>query len=119
MQELVVMVTHGPESPEMATTPFVMAATAIAMNVEVLVGLQASGVFLGMKGTTEHVAAPGFPPLKDLLKTYVESGGKIYVCGPCAGSRAIPQQDLTEGASIVGAATFVTECLSATNVLVY
>jgi predicted peroxiredoxin len=43
----------------------------------------------------------------------------MYVCGPCAGSRMIAQQDLVQGATIVGAATFVAECVAATNVLVY
>ena len=46
-------------------------------------------------------------------------GGKLYVCGPCVGSRTIAQQDMVAGAPIVGAATFVAECVSATNVLVY
>lgn len=55
----------------------------------------------------------------DLLRTYTESGGKMYVCGPCVGSRMIAQQDIAPGATIVGAATFIAECMAATNVLVY
>jgi predicted peroxiredoxin len=113
------MVTHGPENCELATIPFVMAVTAQASDVEVLMGFQGNGVMLTLKGMAERVAASGFPPLKDLLKTYIEAGGKLYVCGPCVGSRMITQQDLVQGATIVGAATFVAECVAATNVLVY
>jgi predicted peroxiredoxin len=118
-KKLVLMVTHGPENPELATIPLVMAVTAQASDVDVLMGFQGNGVMLTVKGMADHVAAAGFPPLKDLLKTYSESGGKLYVCGPCVGSRKIAQQDLVEGATIVGAATFVAECVAATNVLVY
>lgn len=118
-KQLVMMVTNGPENPELATIPFVMAVTAQASDVDVLMGFQGNGVMLTVKGMADHVAASGFPPLKDLLKTYIEAGGKIYVCGPCVGSRKIAQQDMVEGATIVGAATFVAECVAATNVLVY
>ncbi len=119
-KRLVFMVTNGPENPELATIPFVMAVTAQASDVEVLMGFQGNGVMLTVKGMTDHVAASGFPPLKDLLKTYTEAGGKLYVCGPCVGSRKIAQQDMVEGATIVGAATVVAECVApATNVLVY
>jgi predicted peroxiredoxin len=118
-KKLVLMVTQGPENPELATIPFVMAVTAQASDVDVLMGFQGNGVMLAIKGMVDHVAAAGFPPLKDLLKTYIESGGKLYVCGPCVGSRKIAQQDMVESATIVGAATFVAECVAATNVLVY
>ena len=118
-QKLVFMVTHGPEDPELATIPFVMATTALASDIDVLMGFQGNGVDLAQKGGAEKVAAPGFPALKDLVKGYAEAGGKMYVCGPCLASRKITPQDLVEGASVVGAATFVAECAAATNVLVY
>ncbi|MDD5249577.1 MAG: DsrE family protein [Rhodocyclaceae bacterium] len=118
-KKLVLMVTHGPENAELSTIPFVMATTALASDVEVLMGFQGNGVMLTIKGMADHVAASGFPPLKDLLKAYLEGGGKMYVCGPCVGSRMIAPHDLVEGATIVGAATFVAECVAATNVLVY
>jgi len=118
-KRLVLMVTHGPENSELSTIPFVMAVTAQASDVDVLMGFQGNGVMLTIKGMADHVAASGFPPLKDLLKTYIDGGGKMYVCGPCVGSRMIAQQDMVQGATIVGAATFVAECVAATNVLVY
>ena len=53
------------------------------------------------------------------MDTYMEAGGKLYVCGPCVESRKIAKEHMVEGATIVGAATFIAECMSATNVLVY
>ncbi len=118
-QKLVFLVTHGPDDPELATVPFVMATTALALDKDVLMGFQGNGAYLMMKGMTDHIAGPGFPPLTDLVKTFVEGGGKMYVCGPCAQARKITEEDLIEGASVAGAATFVSECVAATNVLVY
>lgn len=118
-KKLVFMVTHGPEAPELATIPFVMANTALASDVDVVMGFQANGAFLVMKGVADRIAAHGFPPLKDLVAAFVEAGGRMYVCSPCAGSRMITGEDLIEGAEFAGAATFVAECVAATNVLVY
>ncbi len=118
-QKLVFLVTHGPEDPELATVPFVMATTALALDKDVIMGFQGNGAFLVKKGMADHVAASGFPALAELMQTYVEGGGKMYVCGPCAQAREITQEDLIDGAGVAGAATFVAECIAATNVLVY
>jgi predicted peroxiredoxin len=118
--KLILMCTHGPEDPERATIPFVMATAAQASDVEVLLGFQANGVMLIRKGCAEHVFAAGFPPMKELLDIYVENGGKLFVCGPCVKSRQInPEEEFIPGATVVNAATFVKECTEATNVLVY
>jgi predicted peroxiredoxin len=119
-EKLVIMVTHGPESPERATIPFVMATAAQASDVEVVISFQADGVLLVKKGVAEEVCAPAFPPLKTLLDAYIEAGGKLLACGPCIKSRNInPETDFVEGAKVVNAGTFVKECTEATNVLNY
>jgi predicted peroxiredoxin len=119
-EKLILMCTHGPEDPERATIPFVMATTAQASDVDVVLGFQVNGVMLIMKGIAEHVAAAGFPPLKELLDIYLENGGKLLVCGPCVKSRQIePEKEFIQGAIVVNAATFVKECSEATNVMVY
>ncbi len=118
-EKLVIMCTHGPEDPERATIPFVLATTAQASDVEIVMGFQATGVLVVTKGAVEHICAPGFPPLAQLLDAYVEAGGVLYVCGPCLNARQYKAGDLIEGASIVNAASFVKLFTEATNVLVY
>ena len=118
-KKLFIMVTNGPENPEMATIPFVMATAAQAGDIEVVMGFQGNGSMLTVKCMSDHVYANGFPKLSELIDTYIEAGGKMYVCGPCVGSRQINEEELIEGATIVGAATFVSESLSATQSLIY
>ena len=119
-EKLVFMVTHGPEDPELATIPFVMAAAALASDVQVVMGFQGAGVELVHKGVAEGIAAPAFPPLGKLLNDVRELGGLLLVCSPCIKSRAIAApDDLVEGAEVVAAARFVAEVTSATNSLVY
>ncbi len=119
-EKMVIMVTHGPADPELATIPFVMATAAQASDVEVVMGFQADGVWLVKKGVAEEICAPAFPPLKTLLEAYLEAGGSLLACGPCVKSREInPETDFIEGAKVVNAATFVKECTEAVSSLVY
>jgi predicted peroxiredoxin len=119
-EKLVFMVTHGPAEPELATIPFVMAAAALASDVEVVMGFQGDGVELVRKGGAETVNAPEFPPLAKLLEDVRELGGTLLLCSPCLKSRGIAVPgDLVDGAEVVAAARFIAEITSATNSLVY
>jgi predicted peroxiredoxin len=118
-EKLVIMATHGPENPERATIPFVMACAALASDVEVVMGFQADAVCLVHAGEAATVQAPEFPPLAKLLADFTELGGKALVCGPCVKSRGITPESLIDGAEVVAAARFVAEITSATNCLTY
>jgi predicted peroxiredoxin len=117
-EKLVIMATHGPDDPERATIPFVMACAALASDVEVVMGFQADGVRLVPQSEAETVQAPDFPPLTKLLADFRELGGTLLVCAPCVKSRGITES-LVPGAEIVAAARFVAEVTSATSSLVY
>lgn len=119
-EKLVFMVMHGPDDPEPATIPFVMAVAAMASDVDVVIGLQGSGVELAVRGRADKVEARGFPPLAKLLADYRDLGGKLLVCGPCVNAREIDAAtQFVDNAEVVAAGRFVAEITSATNALVY
>jgi uncharacterized protein involved in oxidation of intracellular sulfur len=89
------------------------------MDVEAVVALQGDAVWLGMKGTADHVFAGGLPPLKALLEGFLELGGRLLVCSPCIQHRHIAPEDLVEGGKVVAAAALTSEILSAKAVLNY
>jgi predicted peroxiredoxin len=118
-EKIVYIVTHGAEDPERASFPFMLATAAQAMEVEAVVALQGTSVFLAKKGFLDHVSAAGLPPLKDLVTRFVNEGGKLLVCVPCIRERKIEETDLIEGASPTAAAALTQEILSANATLVY
>jgi uncharacterized protein len=118
-EKLVIMVTHGPSEPELASLPFALAGAAIASDVEVVMGFQADGCLLVKKGGADEVVAPGFTPLGELLPTLLEFGAKMLVCAPCLSSHDLEEEDFVEGTEVVAAARFVAEITSATNCLTY
>ena len=117
--KLVIIATHAEESPDKATIPFVMGSAALAMDADVSIILQVTGVYLALKGYADHVHAAGFPPLMELQETFFEAGGKLMVCSPCIQARKIKPEDLVPEAEVIAGASLVSEALSATNVVSY
>lgn len=118
-EKIVLIVTHAGEDAERATLPFVLATASQVMEVEPVIVLQGTGVMLALKGYAEHVHAGALPPLKSLLDTFLEEGGKILVCGPCIKERKIEESDLIEGAAVTAAGNLVQELISANSTVVY
>jgi len=117
--KLVIIVTHGPDEPELATLPFVMAAGALVSEIEVVMAFQAEGVRLITKGGADGVHADSFPPLTELIDTIPAIGGLLMPCSPCLESRGIKEADMLDGVEVIGAARLVSEITSASATLNY
>lgn len=102
-----VSLTCAQENADKATVAFVVANAAAASDKETLVFLSTEGVRLAVNGATDKIHEAGFAPLADLMKSFVDAGGKIYVCSPCFKKRELDESNLISGATIVGGAKLV------------
>jgi predicted peroxiredoxin len=118
-EKIVLVATHAGEDPERATFPLLMANAAQSMDVEAVVVLQGTGVYLAKQGYAEHVLAPGLTPLKTLIDSFVANSGKTLVCMPCIEDRKISQADLIQGTELIKAGRLVVEMTSAQSTVVY
>lgn len=118
-EKIVYISTHGAEDPERASLPFVLANAALVMEVEAVVALQGASVFLAKKGMLEHVHSSGFPPLKELVESFLELGGRLLVCVPCIQERKIELEDLIDKAAPTAGGALTEEFLTANATLVY
>jgi predicted peroxiredoxin len=117
--KLVIINTIGPENHEKATLPFVLATVTQSLDVDVVMFLQSSAVILAKDGEAEKVFAEGFLPLKEMLDTFLDGGGKLNLCSPCLKSRNIAVEELIKGAEIVAAGSMADEVMSANQVVTY
>lgn len=86
-----VILTSGPEDGgKRATLALAAACTAQALDLNTIVFLVADGVHWGYDGHAEGVHAPGFPALADLMESFFESGGQVFVCSACDAACALP-----------------------------
>lgn len=119
-EKMFYMCTCGKDRSELAHAPFVLANAALAMDIEATIVLQGDGVHLATEGYAESMPpGGGFPPLKELLVTFLELGGTMWVCGPCIESRDIAESDLIDGAEITAAGSVNLEAIAADAVMVF
>src|SRR5579864_9228799 len=106
-RQMLVNATHGKEDAERAILPFIVGNIAASAEQETVVLLTIEGVRLATKGYAEDISKEGFPPLCEVLQSFVANGGQIWACGTCAKPRGITESDLITGAKIVSAAQVV------------
>ena len=107
MSGIVINLTQGANDVDRASVAMVVAGASIASAQDTTVFLSAEGARLAARGYAEDLHEEGFAPLADLISSYVAAGGTFLVCSPCAKKRGIGDDDLIEGAKIVGGATLV------------
>ena len=101
-KKLVVVVTNG-FNDERASVAWSIANGGIASGFKVTMFLVSSGVdWVRRKAADVARLNPLDPPVKDMIQTVMDNGGKIMVCPPCAGVRGYSQDDLIDGVTLAG-----------------
>ncbi len=102
-----VSLTRAKDDTDKATVGFVVANAALGCEQETMVFLSTEGVRLAVEGYADDIHEDGFAPLKELIDSFVDSGGTILVCSPCLKKRGLDESKLITGATIVGGAKLV------------
>ena len=99
--------TSGVNTPQRLYSPFILAQTAKAMDVEPTIYFLGEGITVVRKGEAENIKMGTFPTLKEVMDQTVKMGISMLVCQQSMqvfGQNLTPA-DFVEGAKIVGAAT--------------
>ncbi len=119
-EKILYMCTCSEERSEIAHIPFVLANAALAMDIEAKIILQGDGVNIAKKGYVDTMPpGGGFPPMKELLESFLELGGIIWVCGPCIKDRNIEESDLIEKSEITAAGSVNLAAIESDAVFVF
>ena len=105
--KFLVSLTNAKNDPDKATVGFVVANAAVASGQDTVIFLNVEGAYLASKGYADDIHEEGFAPLKQLMDQFIEAGGTLWVCSPCYKKRNLNEEDLIEGATIVGGAKVV------------
>lgn len=102
-----VNLTRSTDDPDRATVAMVVANAAVASGKQTMVFLSSEGARLAARGTAKQINEEGFQPMSTLLENFLAAGGTLWVCSPCFKKRGYTENDLIEGATIVGGAKLV------------
>ncbi|GAH83014.1 unnamed protein product [marine sediment metagenome] len=106
-KKLLYVQTSGVNTPQRLYSPFILAQTALAMDVEPTIYFLGEGVTVVKKGEAEKIKIGNFPSLKDVIDETLRQGIKLLICQQSAqlfGGKLTPD-DFVDGSRVVGAAT--------------
>ncbi|MDM7911693.1 MAG: DsrE family protein, partial [Methanotrichaceae archaeon] len=119
MSKILYVQTSGLDTPERLYAPFILGATARAMNVEASIFFMIKGITVVKKGEAETVKIGSFPSLKEVMDKAMAAGVKMYICEQSTQLLGIPRGDFVPGATIAGAGTLNDLALDADAVMTF
>ncbi len=122
-KKVIYVQTHGTNDPGRAATPFYLASTAAAMDVEVGIYFTMYGPTLLKRGVPEALqiprAAGGGAHLRHFIDQALDLGVKLYVCQPSLDLNGMQSDDLIEGVQMIGGAAFNDLAIEADAVIAF
>ncbi len=109
-QKKLVIVNSRGFDDERSSVAWSIANTAAASDMDVTVFLVAAGVDWVRTGAADVSRLnPLDPTLSDMIGSFLENGGRILVCPPCAKVRGYTEESLVENVTIAGAPAVLEE----------
>ena len=120
-KKIIVIQTHGVETPNRTYSPLFYAMAAAAMEMEVLVWFTMDGTKQLKKGAAEQVELkPGSGgTLKTMLENAMESEVELRVCQQSLELFDMTTDDLIDGVDILGATSIIDLALNADHVMYF
>jgi predicted peroxiredoxin len=106
--KLVIVLSKGIDS-EMSSVGFTLANGAISNGLQAFVFLTSAAVDLVRRGGQELTHVPPLSPLPQLIGDFLDRGGTIWVCPPCAKTRGYEAKDLLDRVVITGGSAMFAE----------
>lgn len=107
MSKLLINLTTAKDNPDKTVVAFVVANAGIAAGQEVVIFLNIEAVHLAIRDYADDITSEGFQPLKELLASFMQNGGKLWVCPPCFNARQLNKDEMIDGATFAGGAPVV------------
>ncbi|MBI3688662.1 MAG: DsrE/DsrF/DrsH-like family protein [Actinobacteria bacterium] len=100
--------THGTTDPGRSATPFFLAATAAAMESEVMIYFTMYGPTLLQRDVVDKIGPKGTvgQPLRYFIEQATGLGVRLLVCQPSLDLNDLAIEDLIDGVDMIGGAAF-------------
>ena len=120
VQKKLVIINSRGFDDERSSVAWSIANTSVSSNMDVTVFLVAAGVDWVRKGAADVARLnPLDPTISDMIGDFIEKGGKILVCPPCAKVRGYDEDSLIDGAILAGAPVMLEEMQQGAGALTF
>jgi predicted peroxiredoxin len=120
-KKILVIQTHGVETPRRTYSPLFYAMAAAAMEMDVMVWFTMDGTNQLKKGEAEKVQLDPTSDvtLKTMLEQAMDTEVKLRVCQQSMALWDMTEDDLIDGVEILGATSIIDLALQADHVMYY
>ena len=101
-KNLVIIISRGLDD-ERSSVAWSVANSGIASGFDVLIFLVSSGIDWVRKGAQGAHLNPMDPSMGDMIANFMNAGGTVQACPPCAKVRGYDQDTMLEGVIVAGA----------------
>lgn len=120
-KKILIIQTHGVDTPTRTYSPLFYAMAAAAMEMEVMVWFTMNGTNQLKKGEAEKVKLDPTSDvtLKTMLEQTLESGVKLRVCQQSMALWNMKKEDLIDDVEILGATSIIDLALNSAHVMYF
>lgn len=97
---VVVNITRGTDDLHSASMGISLASNAIKAGRRAVIFLNVHAPVLAASDLSADLKFADFPPVKEMLASFVANGGELYVCGHCAAICKVAESNLVKGAVV-------------------
>lgn len=118
--QVLIVMTSGPETPQRCATPFFLATLAAVMEQEVRMIFTIDGILLLKEGVPDQLfAREGGKYISEFMQEARDAGVKLYGCTPALELHDMTMDDLVEGVEMAGGAALMQWAAESSVVLTF
>ena len=100
-KRFMIIITHSTDDQDRANSAIALAVSLLSEGADLAIFFTFEGANLAKKGVAETVEGRNFTPVRDLFPMILEEKVPLYLCGACAKTYGIKEEDLVPGVKIV------------------
>ncbi len=108
-KKYVLIITHSTDDQDRANAAVALAVSLLSENADLVIFYIFEGAHLAKKGVAETIEGRNFAPVRDLFPILLEEKVPMYLCGACAKTYNISEDELVEGVKIIHIPTIAAE----------
>ena len=110
-KKFVLIITHSTDNHDRANAAIGLALSLLSEDADLVIFYIFEGAHLARKGVAETIEGRNFAPVRDMFPTLLEEKVPMFLCGACAKTYDISEDDVVEGVKIVHIPTIAAEMM--------
>ncbi|MCA1765178.1 MAG: DsrE family protein [Desulfobulbaceae bacterium] len=110
-KKFVLNITHATDDQDRANAAMALAASLVSEGADLIIFYIFEGAMLARKGVAETIRGRNFAPGADLFPLLLEEHVPMYLCGACAKTYDLKEEELVEGVKIIHIPTIAAEMM--------